>query len=108
MLFVRIFRASLCAIYLVSCDDAQPGKQAPVMPTIGPSGHRDVVALVSATVRSDGSARAQLYGVFSTGGNCVAARDWYMKQSPDKFRPPQVDLACIQDTYDFMPWNGPK
>ena len=103
----RILGPLLCAIYLVGCDNAQPGKQAPEMPTVGPSGHQNVVALVSAATQSDGSARAQLYGVYSTGPKCVAARNWYLKRSPDEFRPPQVDLACIQDTYDFMPWNGP-
>ncbi len=75
------------------------------MPTIGPSGHRDVVALVSATVQTDGSALARLYGVFSTGPKCVAARNWYLTQNPDEFLAPKVDLACIQDTYDFMPWK---
>jgi hypothetical protein len=103
----RILGALACAI-AVTCSCAQQADQAVSMPTVGLSGHRNVIALVSATVQADGSARAQAYGVYATGNDCVTARDWYLKQSPEEFQPPKVDFACVQDAYDVMPWVGAK
>jgi hypothetical protein len=103
--FTRILGPLACVMAL-TCSCAQQADQAVSMPTVGPSGHRNVVALVSATVQDDGSARAQAYGVFATGDDCVTARNWYLKQSPEEFQRPKVDFACVQDAYDVMPWVG--
>jgi hypothetical protein len=67
---------------LISRGSTQPGAS----PILGLQGNRIAFALVAATVESGDVARAQVYGVFSTGDRCVAARHWYMKQSLDEFR----------------------
>ena len=73
--------------------------------TRGPSGRPNIIVLFMATPGAGGAASGQVYGTYSTGDLCVAARDYLLKQNPAKFAAAGVDFACTSDMYDVMPWT---